>query len=247
MHVRVFPTKVELGNEAAADAAQTIRRAIAERGEAIVIAATGASQFELLDTLVGEQLEWDKVVFFHLDEYVNLPRGHPASFRKYLQERIVNRVHPREFVFIDGDRPSPLAECQRVGKLIRGYRVDLAMVGIGENGHLAFNDPPADLETEEPFLVVNLDERCRWQQLGEGWFQTLDEVPSQAISMSIPEILRARKILCVVPDQRKAQAVRDCLELEVGPLHPASALRTHLDATLFLDADSASLLAAGSV
>ena len=246
MQVQVFSSKAELGRAAAEMASQALNEAIRQRGKAVVIAATGASQFELLDALVELPVEWSRTLFFHLDEYVGLSEEHPASFRRYLKERIVDRVDPGEFVFIDGDQGDPLAECRRVGARIREHTVDLAMVGIGENGHLAFNDPPADLETEEPFLVVDLDEACRRQQLGEGWFGSLEEVPTRAISMSIHEILRARKILCVVPDARKAEAVRNCLELEVGPLYPASVLRTHADTTLFLDRDSASLLKPGS-
>jgi glucosamine-6-phosphate deaminase len=243
MKVKLFDTKSELGEAAAHEAAHIIREAIAARGLARVVAATGASQFEFLDALVQEEgIDWDKVTFFHLDEYVGLPESHPASFRKYLKERLASRVRPGSFHFIDGEAPDPRAECRRLGELISQSGIDVAFVGIGENGHLAFNDPPADFETEEPYLVVDLDEDCRRQQVGEGWFGSLDEVPRQAISMSIKQILKARRIICVVPDARKAEAVRDCLELEVSPLHPASALQLHEGASLYLDRESASLL-----
>ena len=243
MRVKVFDTKREMGEAAARDAAEIIRAAVAERGEARLIAATGASQFEFLDALVQEGgIDWGRVVFFHLDEYTGLPESHPASFRKYLRERIVERVRPGAFHFIDGERPDLREECRRLGELISRREVDAAFVGIGENGHLAFNDPPADFETEESYIVVELDEACRRQQVGEGWFGSLDEVPRRAISMSIRQILKARHVICVVPDGRKARAVRDCLESEVSPLHPASALQQHEGATIYLDRESASLL-----
>ena len=243
MKVQVFDSKPELGKAAAEVAAREIRQAIAERGQAYVIAATGASQFEFLDELVRQpNLDWTKVTFFHLDEYVGLADTHPASFRKYLRERIVERVHPGTFHFINGEAEDPEAEARRLGELISPIKVDVAFVGIGENGHLAFNDPPADFETEEPYLVVELDEACRRQQIGEGWFKNLAEVPPRAISMSVRQILKARKILCIVPDARKAQAVQNCVEREVRADHPASVLQRHADATIFLDSDSASLL-----
>jgi glucosamine-6-phosphate deaminase len=244
MDVRVFETKAEMGQAAALDAAAILRQAISRTGQAHVIAATGASQFEFLDALTATPgIDWSKVVFFHLDEYVGLPETHPASFRRYLKERIVARVHPGAFHFIEGDAADPRAESHRVGRLIRACAIDVAFVGIGENGHLAFNDPPADFETEDAYLVVTLDEACRRQQLGEGWFAGLEDVPKQAVSMSVQQILKAERILCVVPDARKAQAVRACLEEEVAPERPASILRTHPRTTLFLDRASAGLLA----
>jgi glucosamine-6-phosphate deaminase len=232
-----------LAEAASVEAADLIREAIAARGEAYLIAATGASQFEFLDALVLQpDIDWGQVNFFHLDEYVGLPKTHPASFRRYLQERIVDRIQPRVFHFLNGDAPDPAAECRRVGELISLQTIDAAFVGIGENGHLAFNDPPADFETEEPYLIVNLDEACRRQQVGEGWFESIEAVPTRAISMSIQQILKARNVLCVVPDQRKATAVRDCLELAVSPLHPASILQQHPRTTVYLDTESAALL-----
>ena len=242
MHVKIFDTKQELGKAAASDAAEIINQAIRDRDAAYVIAATGVSQFEFLDALVLEPVDWTKVTFFHLDEYAGLSDSHPASFRRYLRERIVSRVHPRAFHFIDGEASDIHRECRRLGQLITEQAVDVAFVGIGENGHLAFNDPPADFETEEPYIVVNLDEACRQQQVGEGWFKSIDEVPAQAISMSVKQILRSREILCIVPDQRKAQAVKASVELTVSPRHPASILQTRERVTLYLDRDSASLL-----
>ena len=247
MRIRLMKTAKELGKEAAREAAAVIQAAIQERNEACLMVATGTSQFELLDALVEYPIEWSRTVFFHLDEYVGLPETHPASFRKYLKERIVERVRPREFFFIRGDHPDPLAECARLNALSGGYQVDLALVGIGENGHLAFNDPPADFETAEPFLVVELDETCRRQQLGEGWFSTIEEVPEKAISMSIRQILRAGRIICCVPGRRKALAVKNCLEGEVSPQYPASILRRHPNTVLFLDVESASLLSPGTL
>jgi glucosamine-6-phosphate deaminase len=243
METLVLESKPELAAAAAARAAIALKSAIAEKGEARAIAATGASQFEFLDALCATPgIDWSRVVFFHLDEYVGLPDTHPASFRRYLRDRIVARVHPGTFHFVAGDAGDVAAECRRVGALLAEQPIDVAFVGIGENGHLAFNDPPADFETEEPYLVLSLDEACRRQQLGEGWFERLEDVPARAISMSIRQILKSRKILAVVPDLRKAPAVRDCLERPGPPARPASTLRQHPRTTLFLDRDSASLL-----
>jgi glucosamine-6-phosphate deaminase len=242
LEIKIFDTKIELGVAAAGDAARIINEATDKRGNAYVIAATGASQFEFLDALVHEKIDWTKVVFFHLDEYVGLAESHPASFRRYLKERVVNRIHPQTFHFLNGEAENVAEELRRVGDLISEHTIDVAFVGIGENGHLAFNDPPADFDTEEPYLVVNLDEACRQQQVGEGWFKSIAEVPAQAISMSIKQILKSRNILCIVPDQRKAQAVRATVALEVSPMRPASILQQHEHVTLYLDRQSSSLL-----
>jgi glucosamine-6-phosphate deaminase len=244
MNVAVFKSKNEMAQAAAANAAEIIRRAIADRGQAYIIAATGASQFEFLEALVRQDLDWKQTTFFHLDEYVGLPASHPANFRRYLKERIADVVNPGAFHFINGEAENLAEECRRVGELISQHTIDVAFVGVGENGHLAFNDPPADFQTTEPYLVVNLDEACRRQQVGEGWFTDLDEVPRQAVSMSIQQILKAREVICIVPDRRKAQAVRDCLELEVSPSRPASILQEHPRATVYLDTESSSLLKA---
>ena len=245
MEIRVFDTKLELGQAAARDAAQIINKAIEERDAAYVIAATGASQFDFLDALVQEKIDWARVVFFHLDEYVGLSQSHPASFRLYLKERLASHLNTKAFHFLDGEADDVQEECRRVGDLITQQTIDVAFVGIGENGHLAFNDPPADFDTEEPYIVVNLDEACRRQQVGEGWFKSISEVPRQAISMSIKQILKSRNILCIVPDERKAEAVRASVKLEVSPLRPASILQQHQRVTLYLDADSSSLLSGG--
>lgn len=242
MQRQVFDTKEKLGQAAATHAGKIIQHAIAERNVAYLIAATGASQFAFLDALVQQKIDWSKVVFFHLDEYVGLPESHQASFRRYLRERIVERVQPHTFHFINGEAHDVREECRRVGQLISRQTIDAAFVGIGENGHLAFNDPPADFETEEPYLVVDLDQACRKQQVGEGWFTSIDQVPTQAVSMSIQQILKAREILCIVPDARKAEAVKSCVELEVNPMRPASILQTHDRVTLYLDRESSSLL-----
>jgi len=243
MDVEIFTSRLELAQTAANEAASLIQQAIAARSQAYLTAATGTSQFEFLEALVIQPgIDWGQVTFFHLDEYVGLPKTHPASFRRYLQERIVDRIQPRAFHFLNGDAADPPAECRRVGELISRQTIDAAFVGIGENGHLAFNDPPADFEIEEPYLIVELDEACRRQQVGEGWFESIEAVPTQAISMSIQQILKARNVLCVVPDRRKATAVRDCLELTVSPLHPASILQQHPRTTIYLDTESAALL-----
>jgi glucosamine-6-phosphate deaminase len=242
MQIRVFDTKLELGEAAAQDAAKIINQAIDERDVAYVIAATGASQFEFLDALAKQEIDWTKVVFFHLDEYVGLPESHLASFRRYLKERVVSRLHPQTFHFLNGEAVDVAQECRRVGDLIAQQTIDVAFVGIGENGHLAFNDPPADFDTEDPYLVVNLDDACRRQQVGEGWFKSIAEVPTQAISMSIKQILKSRNILCIVPDERKAEAVKATVKLEVSPMRPASILQQHARVTLYLDHESSSLL-----
>jgi glucosamine-6-phosphate deaminase len=240
--LRVFDDKQEMGRAAAAQAAEAIRRAITERGRARIIAATGASQFEFLDALTATpDVEWEKVEMFHLDEYVGLPATHPASFRKYLLERFINKVGLTNYHLLDGEGDVREA-VRRANEEISAAPIDVAFVGVGENGHLAFNDPPADFETEEPYLVVKLDEACRRQQAGEGWFASPDDVPREAISMSVRQILKAREIVCVVPDARKAEAVWACFEGEVSPLAPASILRTHPDTTVYLDRGSAALL-----
>jgi glucosamine-6-phosphate deaminase len=242
MIVKVLPDATALAAAAAADAGKRIREAIGARGGARIIAATGASQIAFLGRLVREpDIDWRKVEMFHLDEYVGLAKDHPASFRKYLLERLIRPAGITNYHLLDGER-DPKAVCQEIGAMLTKAPVDVAFVGIGENGHLAFNDPPADFETDAPYLVVQLDERCRQQQVGEGWFASVAEVPETAISMSVRQILRARAIVCVVPDARKAEAVRATLEGAIGPMTPASILRTHPDVAIYLDEQSASLL-----
>ncbi|WP_373515465.1 glucosamine-6-phosphate deaminase [Persicitalea sp.] len=233
----------ELGKKSGDRAAEIIKKAIAEKGQANIILATGTSQFETLQRLLThDEIDWSKVVMFHLDEYIGLPITAPASFRKYLQERFIDKVPAlKAYYLIDGEA-EPTQECTRLGELIKAHPIDMAQVGIGENGHLAFNDPPADFSTEQPYIVVELDEACRKQQFNEGWFATMDDVPKQAISMSIHQILKSKSIVCSVPDERKAQAVKDCAELPISPKYPAGILRTHDDCVLYLDKNSASLL-----
>jgi len=241
MKILIFKTKQETGIKASADGAELIRQAITEKSNANIILATGASQFEMLAALVKENVDWSKVTGFHLDEYIGLPETHPASFRKYLKERFVEKVPIKAFHFIYGQN-EPAAECQRVGKIIRQHPIDVAFVGIGENGHLAFNDPPAEFETDEPYIIVKLDEACRRQQLGEGWFSSLAEVPDRAISMSIRQILKSKAIICTVTDSRKADAVKKVVEGKITSDVPASILQERHQAMLYLDENAAALL-----
>jgi len=242
MQVVICENASLLGGRASADGAQLIRNAIADRNHANIIVATGASQFETLAGLVAAPaIDWSKVAGFHLDEYIGLPESHPASFRKYLKERFVEKVPIGAFHYVSGDG-DPDAECGRLGAIIREQPIDVAFIGIGENGHLAFNDPPADFDTEQPYIVVDLDEACRNQQFGEGWFDSLDDVPKRAISMSVKQIIKSAAIVCSVPDERKAEAVRDAIEGGVTPDVPASILQRHLAATVYLDKPSASKL-----
>jgi len=243
VEIQVYDTKEACGAAAADRAAATLRNAIEAKGHASFVAATGASQFEFLQSLTEQRaIDWEKTTMFHLDEYIGLPEDHPASFRRYLKERLIGRVHPGRVHLIQGDAEDPSAECRRLNRIISLETIDVAFVGIGENGHLAFNDPPADFDTEDPYIVVELDEACRKQQFGEGWFSSMDEVPRKAISMSVRQIMKAQTIICTVPDKRKAEAVRKCLEGEISPWHPASILRKHPKTFLYLDRDSASLL-----
>lgn len=244
MQFQVFDDKNQMGQQAATDAAVAIRAAIAERGEANIIVATGASQFETLQHLVQSPgIAWDKVTAFHLDEYVGIELTHPASFRLYLWKRFVSLLPLplKTFHYLSGEDDAN-AECDRVGQIIQQHPIDVALVGIGENGHLAFNDPPADFETDSPYLVVDLDEACRKQQLGEGWFKTLEDVPKQAISMSVKQIMKSKLIVCSVPDERKSLAVQKCIEGPIDPHAPASILQHHEHTTIYLDQPSASRL-----
>jgi glucosamine-6-phosphate deaminase len=240
--IKVFDDKTALGEAAAEQSATAIRKAIAERGSARIIAATGASQFEFLESLTNaSEIEWPRVEMFHLDEYVGLSITHPASFRKYLMERLIQKTRIQKYHFIDGEA-DPQEAIKTVAMALGAAPVDVAFVGIGENGHLAFNDPPADFETDEAYVLVNLDEACRRQQVGEGWFSSIEEVPRQAVSMSVRQILKSKEIVCIVPDARKAKAVKNCFEGEISPAAPASILRTHPNTTLYLDRFSAALL-----
>lgn len=245
VNVHISESKQEMGEAAARAGAELLRERLRARGNASIILATGSSQFEMLDGLVREPgIDWSRVAVFHLDEYVGMLESHPASFRRYLRERFVSRLPAPIGAFhaIDGEH-DPAAECARLASLIAPVTIDVAFVGIGENGHLAFNDPPADFDTDLPYIVVNLDAACRRQQLGEGWFASLDEVPTRAISMSIRQIMRAASIICTVPDARKADAVRGAVEGPVTPDLPASILQRHAACRLFLDRPAASRLA----
>ena len=242
LQIKILADKDSLGRAAAEHAATSIRRAIRQREVARIIAATGASQFEFLEALTAtSNIDWSCVEVFHLDEYIGVPITHPASFRKYLLERLINKTGITRYHFLngDGDVRRSVAE---IGRELQREPIDLAFVGIGENGHLAFNDPPADFDIDDPYLVVQLDHNCRQQQVNEGWFGSVAEVPSQAMSMSVRQIMRARELIAVVPDERKAQAVKNSLEGEIIPMVPASILRRHSNVTIYLDKDSAALL-----
>lgn len=242
MNLRVFPDKHALAKAAAIEAATAIASAIRQRGRARIVAATGASQFEFLDQLTKiPAMDWKDVEMFHLDEYIGLPGDHPASFQSYLRQRLIDKVGITRYHFLNG-RGDPAEAIAEVAAEIRKAPIDVAFVGVGENGHLAFNDPPANFATEEAFIVVDLDDACRRQQLGEGWFETLDEVPRRAISMTIRQILQAKEILCIVPEARKAPAVGRCFGGEISSMAPASILRTHPNVFVYLDQDSAALL-----
>ncbi len=232
-----------LGNASGKEAAEKLKEAISQKGVANIILATGTSQFETLQQLLSDkEIDWSAVNMFHLDEYIGLPITHKASFRKYLIERFIQKVPSlRAAHLIDGEA-DPASECKRLGQMILEHPIDVCLCGIGENGHLAFNDPPADFETTSPYIVVALDEACRNQQFGEGWFPTLDDVPNQAISMSIHQIMQSAHIICSVPDERKAKAVKNSLENEVSPLYPASILQQHPSCSLYLDKQSSCLL-----
>lgn len=245
MQVKIFNDKVSLGAAAAKAGAEKIRKALADNGKANIILATGASQFEMLAALLQEpEIDWSNIRIFHLDEYIGLPTDHPAGFRKYLWTRFVSKlpVPPAAFYPVNGSATDPKQACAELDTVISANPIDVAFIGIGENGHIAFNDPPADFDNEKPYLVIRLDEKCRKQQLGEGWFPTLTDVPELAISMSCRQILKSKVIINTVPDKRKAEAVKGALEGPLTNLCPASILRTHSDITTFLDRESASLL-----
>lgn len=242
MQLKIFDDKLAMAKGAADYIALSLRRIIGANGRARIVTATGASQFDFLEALTSAPgIQWELVEMFHLDEYVGISPSHPASFQKFLLDRLINKTGiTKHHLLNPGTNPEEVAD--RVGKELNSAPIDLSIVGIGENGHLAFNDPPADFETVKPYLIVDLDEACRKQQVGEGWFKSLSEVPRQAISMSIQQILRAKEIVAIVPDSRKAQAVKSCFEGPISPSAPASILRTHPNATIYLDRNSSALL-----
>ena len=243
MLLKVFKDRVSLGKAAAEQAANAIRSALTQRGSARIIAATAASQLEFLDALTQmPDIDWSRVEVFHLDEYIGLPITHPGSFRKMLLEQLVKKTNISKYHLLDGDAPDAAEVARREGKALASAPIDIAFLGIGENGHIAFNDPPADFKVEDPYIILNLDEACRRQQVGEAWFADISQVPKQALSMSVQQILKAKEVLAVVPGPQKAEAIRKCFEGEIRPMAPASILRTHANATIYLDNASASLL-----
>ena len=247
MIIRVFDDDNSLAAAAASQAAAAIRAAIALCGRARIVAATGASQFAFLEALTATtDIDWKRVELFHLDEYIDLPMSHPASFCKYLQELLFRKTGITNCHLMKGDA-NPAEVIRLATEAILQSPIDVSFVGIGENGHLAFNDPPADFQTEHPYIIVSLDEASRRQQVAEGWFEAISEVPDRAISMSIRQILKAQEVVCVVPDSRKATAVHACIEGDISPLAPASILRTHPNATIYLDRSSAGLLTADTL
>lgn len=243
LNIRIYENKEEMGAAAAVAVAGKLNEAILEKGTANLILATGASQFQFLEHLQKQSVDWKKIVVFHLDEYKGMADSHPASFRKYLKERILNKIQPQEVYYLNGDATDVEAEAERYENLLKSHPIDIACIGIGENGHLAFNDPPvADFHDPKLVKVVELDEACRRQQLGEGWFPTLDDVPTHALSLTITAIMRCKAISCVVPDERKAEAVYNAVHAEISTTCPATILRTHADAILYLDLGAASKL-----
>jgi len=236
MNIIISNTKEALGKAAAKNGAACLNKAIGEKGSANIIVATGASQFEMLSNLIKTDVDWKKVSGFHLDEYIGISDTHPASFRKYLKERFVDKVPIKSFNYINGES-DPEKECRRLNGKLKNLEIDVAFIGIGENAHLAFNDPPANFDTLKPYKEVKLDEDCRRQQFDEGWFKSIDEVPAKAISMSINQILKAKTIICSVPDERKAQAIKGAVEGAISPRVPASILQKHPYCWIYLDKD----------
>ena len=237
MEIRICENPDTLGKSAAEYTAKCINDAIREKGEARIALSTGASQFDTIKHLVQQDVDWSKVEMFHLDEYVGMDESHGASFRKYLKERFVNQIKNLKAAhFVDGTE-----ECiKTLTEEIRKSPIDIGLIGIGENSHIAFNDPPADFDTKEAYIIVNLDEKCRKQQLGEGWFPTLDDVPKQAISMTVYQIMQCKKIVSCVPYPVKADAIEMTLKTkETTPNVPATKLREHPDFILYADMDSA--------
>jgi glucosamine-6-phosphate deaminase len=239
MKVKILDNPQELGRESARLAAQAINEAIAERGIARIVLSTGASQFETIDELRTLDVDWSKVEMFHLDEYVGITEEHLASFRKYLKERFTSKVSLQNAYFVDGEGEYK-DKMKRLSEDLRKAPIDVALIGIGENAHIAFNDPPADFNNKEAYIVVNLDDACKQQQVGEGWFPTVNDVPEHAISMSVFQIMQSKKIISAVPHAVKAKAIKMTLENDINPEIPATILKTHSDWTLVLDRESAS-------
>jgi glucosamine-6-phosphate deaminase len=227
MKTNIYKNKKETSKKAALKAASLLNEIIHQKGTANFVIATGVSQLDFIDTLIAEgNVDWSKTRMFHLDEYIGIPETHPASFRKYLKEKFISKVDRiKEINLINGDATDPQKECDRLNQILKNEIVDIAFVGVGENGHLAFNDPPANFEIEDPYIIVNLDEHCRKQQVGEGWFDSIEDVPRQAISMSTKQIMKSKNIICTIPGKRKAQAVKDCFGTDkISPMYPSSYL-----------------------
>ena len=241
MKLNIFENPAELGKTAAKYSADIINEAIARKGKARIILATGASQFDTINVLTESDIDWSKVEMFHLDEYIGLPESHPASFRKYLKERFLSKVNIKQAYMVDGEG-DPQKVIAYLTAEIRKEPIDLGLIGIGENAHIAFNDPPADFGAEEAYICVVLDDACKQQQVREGWFATNDDVPKQAISMSVHQIMQCRHIVSCVPYTVKAKAIKDTLENQLTNTVPATMLKKHPNWTLFLDKDSASLI-----
>ena len=243
MEIRICKTPAELGKSAAKYVAEELRRIIAEKGCARIALSTGASQFDTISSLIQEDVDWRCVEMFHLDEYVNLPKSHKASFRKYLKERFTSHVNLKKAHFVDGT-PEGIATLSE--EILRAP-IDIGLIGIGENAHIAFNDPPADFEVEDPYIIVNLNDTCKNQQVGEGWFACADDIPKQAVSMSVKQILRCKKIVSCVPYAVKSKAVKETLTNEKTNLIPATILKEHPSFILYVDQDSAAAILADGV
>jgi len=240
MKLNWFKTKKEASLVAAGKAAEILQKAIKSKGKATLVAATGRSQIEFLESLVIQSIDWSKVEMFHLDEYIGLPKTHKASFRRFLKERLINKVHPGKINLINTKNPKD--ECKRLDRLIAKKKIDVTFLGIGESGHLAFNDPPADFKTTKPFIIVELDDKTKKQEVKEGWFSKKSDVPKQAISMSIKQIMKSKNIICLVFGKRKAKAVKECFGNKlISPMHPASILKKHKNTFIYLDKESAKL------
>jgi len=244
MRIEVFDNSAELGQVAAKKCAGIINEAITQKGKARIVLSTGASQFDTIQALIETTIDWSKVEMFHLDEYIGLPENHPASFRKYLKERFLNSVNIGKAYLVDGE-DDPQKVITHLTAEICKEPIDLGVIGIGENAHIAFNDPPADFETEEAFICVTLNDTCKQQQVREGWFASTDDVPQFAISMSVHQIMQCRHIISCVPYAVKAKAIKDTLEIPLTNMVPAAMLGKHPDWSLFLDKDSASLIDVG--
>lgn len=241
MAIVISETAEQLGAAAAKQAAEAINKAIAEKGKARIVLSTGASQFTFFQAFIKQAIDWSKVEMFHLDEYVDLPETHIASFRKYLKERFAELVPVGRVHYVNGEG-DVAANIRELTEALRAEPIDVSLIGIGENSHIAFNDPPADFDTKEAYIVVDLDDACKQQQVGEGWFATINDVPKQAISMTVYQIMQANTIISCVPHKVKAKAIQQTMTQELNNLVPSTMLKTHADWTLYLDRESASLL-----